>query len=139
MKKEHLLIIALACGSLPSMAAIGSGSSSSTKNVTIDSLLWTLVDSTQTATLYGYGKKGDTAIIPETVEYGGNTYQVVAIAAPDYSRVFYDTNENIKHVSLPKTLHIVGDNAFSNCTNLKEINLNENVDSIGHHAFHHCI
>lgn len=137
MKKEHLLIIALACGSLPSMAAIGSGSSSSNKNVTIDSLQWTLVDSTQTATLYRYGKKGDTAIIPETVEYGGNTYQVVAIAAPN-SRVFYDTYENIKHVSLPKTLHIVGDNAFSNCTNLKAINLNENVDSIGHHAFYNC-
>lgn len=138
MKKEHLLIIALACGSLPSMAAIGSGSSSSTKNVTIDSLQWTLVDSTQTATLYRYDKKGDTAVIPETVEYGGKSYQVVAIAAPDYSRVFYDTNKNIKHVSLPKTLHIVGDNAFSNCTNLKEINLNENVDSIGHHAFYNC-
>lgn len=138
MKKEHLLIIALACGSLPSMAAIGSGSSSSTKNVTIDSLQWTLVDSTQTATLYRYDKKGDTAVIPETVEYGGKSYQVVAIAAPDYSRVFYDTYENIKHVSLPKTLHIVGDNAFSNCTNLKEINLNENVDSIGHHAFYGC-
>lgn len=137
MKKEYLLIIALACGSLPSMAAIGSGSSSSTKNVTIDSLQWTLVDSTQTATLYRYGKKGDTAIIPETVEYGGNTYQVVAIAAPN-SRVFYDTYKNIKHVSLPKTLHIVGDNAFSNCTNLKAINLNENVDSIGHHAFYNC-
>lgn len=130
MKKEHLLIIALACGSLPSMAAIGSGSSSSTKNVTIDSLLWTLVDSTQTATLYGYGKKGDTAIIPETVEYGGNTYQVVAIAAPDYSRVFYDTNENIKHVSLPKTLHIVGDNAFYGCDNIEEINLPEGLTTI---------
>lgn len=138
MKKEHLLIIALACGSLPSMAAIGSGSSSSTRNVTVDSLQWTLVDSTQTATLYRYGKKGDTAIIPETVEYGGNTYQVTAIAAPNDSRVFYDTYENIKHVSLPKTLHIVGDNAFSNCTNLKEINLNENVESIGHHAFYNC-
>lgn len=138
MKKEHLLIIALACGSLPSMAAIGSGSSSSTKNVTIDSLQWTLVDSTQTATLYGYGKKGDTAIIPETVEYGGNTYQVVAIAATNYSRVFYDTYENIKHVSLPKSLRIVGYHAFNNCTNLEEINLPENVDSIGNSAFSYC-
>ena len=138
MKKEHLLIIALACGSLPSMAAIGSGSSSSTKNVTIDSLQWTLVDSTQTATLYRYGKKGDTAIIPETVEYGGKSYQVVAIAAPDYSRVFYDTYENIKHVSLPKTLRIVGYSAFSDCNSLKEINLPETVDSIGNSAFLSC-
>lgn len=138
MKKEHLLIIALACGSLPSMAAIGSGSSSSTKNVTIDSLQWTLVDSTQTATLYRYGKKGDTAIIPETVEYGGKSYQVVAIAAPDYSRVFYDTYENIKHVSLPKTLRIVGNGAFESCHNLQKINLPETVDSIGGDAFYYC-
>lgn len=138
MKKEHLLIIALACGSLPSMAAIGSGSSSSTKNVTIDSLQWTLVDSTQTATLYRYGKKGDTATIPETVEYGGKTYQVTAIAAPNYSRVFYDTYEDIKHVSLPKSLRIVGYNAFSDCNNLKEINLPETVDSIGYSAFSSC-
>lgn len=138
MKKEHLLIIALACGSLPSMAAIGSGSSSSTHSVTIDSLQWTLVDSTQTATLNFYNKKGDTAVIPETVEYGGNTYQVVAIAAPNYSRVFNDTYQNIKHVSLPKSLRIVGYNAFNNCTNLEEINLPENVDSIGNSAFSYC-
>lgn len=138
MKKEHLLIIALACGSLPCMAAIGTGSSSSTRNVTIDSLQWTLVDSTQTATLYRYDKKGDTAIIPETVEYGGKTYQVTAIAAPNYSRVFYDTYQNIKYVSLPKSLRIVGYNAFSDCNNLMEINLPETVDSIGYRAFSYC-
>lgn len=138
MKKEHLLIIALACGSLPSMAAIGSGSSSSKKNVTIDSLQWVLVDSTQTATLSRYGKNGDTAIIPETVEYGGNTYQVVAIASSNYYRVFNDTYQNIKHVSLPKSLRIVGYNAFNNCTKLEEINLPETVDSIGNSAFSYC-
>lgn len=138
MKKRHLLIIALACGSLPSMASMGSSSSSSTKKVTIDSLQWVLVDSTQTATLHRYGKKGDTAIIPETVEYDGNTYQVLAIGSAENSRVFYYTNDNIKHVSLPKSLRIVGNYAFNYCSKLEEINLPETVDSIGYSAFSNC-
>lgn len=138
MKKEHLLIIALACGSLPSLAAMGSGSNQPTKNVTIDSLQWTLVDSTQTATLYRYDKKGDTAIIPETVEYGGKTYQVVAIANNSYYGVFYNTHDNIKHIKLPKSLKILGDQALYNCANLQEINLPESVDSIGEHAMYNC-
>lgn len=138
MNRRHLLILALAGCSLPSLAAWGTGTSTGTNSVTIDSLQWTLVDSTLTATLTNYNKKGDTAIIPETVEHDGKSYQVVAIANSSYYGVFYNTHDNIKHVKLPKSLKILGDRALYDCANLQEINLPESVDSIGESAMNNC-
>lgn len=136
MNRRHLLILALAGCSLPSLAGSGPGALPSEYNVTIDSLQWTLIYSSKTATLNSYGKKGDTAIIPDKVEYNGDTYQVVGIG--NSNTVFYSTHDNIKKVQLPNALRIVGDNAFNDCTNLQEINLPESVDSIGRNAFNSC-
>lgn len=73
MDKGYLTIMAMACISLQCYA--GSGQGTAVNDITVDSLQYTVVDSTLTATLYRYNKKGDTAIIPATVDYNGKTYR----------------------------------------------------------------
>lgn len=131
MTKEKSFLLALVCQSLPCMATYGPVVKPATVNVTIDSLQWTLVDSTQTATLNRYGKNNDRPVVPEGVVYDGKSYKVVAIDLQG-DCVFSST---IKQVSLPQTLKVVGNHAFYGCENLNSLVLPESVDSIGEYAF----
>lgn len=118
----------MACISLQCYA--GSGQGTAVNDITVDSLQYTVVDSTLTATLYRYNKKGDTAIIPATVDYNGKTYQVVSISS-EYNSVFYDTHDNIRKVNLPDGIKDIGRLAFYYCRNLEEIEIPESVESMG--------
>lgn len=131
MDKGYLTIMAMACISLQCYA--GSGQGTAVNDITVDSLQYTVVDSTLTATLYRYNKKGDTAIIPATVDYNGKTYQVVSISS-EYNSVFYDTHDNIRKVNLPDGIKDIGRLAFYYCRNLEEIEIPESVESMGNYC-----
>jgi hypothetical protein len=131
MDKGYLTIMAMACISLQCYA--GSGQGTAVNDITVDSLQYTVVDSTLTATLYRYNKKGDTAIIPATVDYNGKTYQVVSISNGSNS-VFYNTHNNIRKVNLPDGIKDIGHYAFYNCQNLEEIEIPESVKSMGNYC-----
>lgn len=45
---------------------------------------------------------------------------------------------DIFEVTLPNSIHVIGDSAFYHCVNLKSINIPESIDSIGRDAFTHC-
>lgn len=61
-------------------------------------------------------------VVPETVSWGGNTYTVTDIE----NQGFYMTK--IKSVTLPKTITVIGDGAFSSCQNLIEVNIDPETE-----------
>ena len=68
--------------------------------------------------------------IPETVEYNGETYTVVAIGF----QAFYK-DQKLTHVELPSTLKVIGESAFSCCMKLGDIVIPEGVTTIKKYAF----
>lgn len=72
-------------------------------------------------------------VVPETVEYQGTTYNVVAIG--DKAFYFSDTVETI---FLPETINRIGEDAFSNSNLLTTVNIPVGVISIGKRAFSCC-
>ena len=63
-------------------------------------------------------KKKATVIIPATVEIGGVTYKVTAIA-----KNAFKGNKNLKRVTIEKNVGKIGANAFSGCKKLKNITI----------------
>lgn len=47
--------------------------------------------------------------------------------------------QHITQITLPKTVEVIGNKAFSGCTNLKDIDIPEGVVKIGDHAFYYCL
>lgn len=72
-------------------------------------------------------------IVPETVEYKGKTYNVVAIG--DKAFYFSDTVEKI---TLPESITRIGEEAFANANLLSEVNIPAGVTYIGERAFSTC-
>ena len=72
-------------------------------------------------------------VIPETVNYGGNTYEVVAID----DEAFLYSNE-LTSVTLPSTIISIGWRAFLGCTALTSIDIPNSVVSINDYAFADC-
>lgn len=69
--------------------------------------------------------------IPVTVRLNDKVYAVVAIMQRNY----YYGRENIKSITLPKTLRYIGDYGLADCNNVKEITIPENVEYIGNYVF----
>jgi surface protein len=63
-----------------------------------------------------YNSYSGEVYIPETVTYGGTTYNVTAI-----DQVAFYKCSNLKHVSLPKTIQEIGELAFRNCPSLESV------------------
>ena len=74
-----------------------------------------------------------TVVIPETVTYNGDTYQVIWIG--EYA--FYGCG-NLSSVTMPESITTIGESAFSGCESLSFVSISENVTSIGYYAFSHC-
>ena len=69
--------------------------------------------------------------IPVTVRRNGKTYAVVAIMPRNH----YWQN-NIKSITLPKTLRYIADYGLAYCNNVREITIPENVESMGNSVFY---
>lgn len=72
-------------------------------------------------------------IIPETVEYNGNTYKVVVVRTAG----FKDCTQ-LTSVTLPSSIDLINNEAFANCTSLTHINLPESLGDIYVDAFIGC-
>lgn len=72
-------------------------------------------------------------VVPTEIDYNGARFVVKKIE----SNVFKD-NVNITSVTLPNSLHTIGEQTFYNCTNLISVNIPDAVTSIGNMAFRGC-
>lgn len=68
-------------------------------------------------------------VIPATVEYGGQSFTVTAIA----DNVF--ANSAVEQVGISGSVKSIGENAFMNCESLAELTLEEGTETIGRYAF----
>lgn len=69
-------------------------------------------------------------VIPNSVQANSSSAKVVAIQ----DRAFADET-NLKNITLPSTLKIIGTEAFAGCTNLQSITLPESLEMILAYAF----
>ena len=82
--------------------------------------------------LYGYsGETPADLIIPETLQYGDQTYNVTEI------RGWAFDGQDITSVVIPSTVKSIGESAFRSCTQLKEVNLSKatSLETIESYAF----
>lgn len=77
------------------------------------------------------GYVGD-VVIPESVSYDGETYDVTTIAEKAF---YYST---LSSVSIGDGVTSIGDFAFYSCPNLVDVAIGNGVTSIGTSAFHWC-
>ena len=72
----------------------------------------------------------DVVFVPETVDFGGNTYFVSAISACAFS-----DNDELLSVVMPNTIRVIGNSAFSGCRQMKSITIPKSVEHIESGAF----
>lgn len=73
-------------------------------------------------------------VIPEEVEYDGETYSVISI-----SERAFTTCSGLTSVIIPNSITSIGDYAFSGCHGLKKVSIPNTVSSIGINAFSACL
>lgn len=84
--------------------------------------------------LYGYETNyTKSVVIPESVVYEGNTYNVTSIG----DHAFYRC-EGLTSVTIPNSVISIGANAFYGCSGLTSVIIPNNVTSIGVSAFEGC-
>lgn len=71
--------------------------------------------------------------IPQTFDYNGKTYTVTEIAGDAFL-----SNTAIETVSIPGTVRIIGEAAFSECSGLKKVILRDGLTTILDNAFAYC-
>ncbi|MBO5699775.1 MAG: leucine-rich repeat domain-containing protein [Bacteroidaceae bacterium] len=69
-------------------------------------------------------------VIPESIDYNGNTYTVTRIGS--YAFRYCDA---LVSVTIPNSVTSIGDGAFSGCPNLTSIDVPNSVESIGEGTF----
>ena len=72
-------------------------------------------------------------VIPASIEYEGNIYDVTRIGSHAFDRC-----NNLSSISIPTSVRSIGDMAFGECTSLATITIPDGVTSIETMAFVHC-
>ena len=72
-------------------------------------------------------------VIPESVEYNGNTYSVTSIGERAFSSC-----RGLTSVVIPNSVTSIGERAFQNCLGLTSVEIPNSVTSIGDYAFSYC-
>gem|GEM_PF-4231803 len=88
-----------------------------------------------TAIVTGLRDKDKTGAVavPETVSYGGNTYQVTGLAEECFE------SGGMEAVLLPDAIRSIGDRAFYGCENLISVNIPASLEAIPPMAFGSCV
>lgn len=81
----------------------------------------------------GYRLYTGDVVIPSTVEYDGNTYQVTEI-----DRYAFMGCRELTSVELPDGITTIGFGAFENCTSLTAINIPSTVTTVSQWGFRGC-
>ena len=94
----------------------------------------------RTATVTGCSSGAEVVIIPETVEYNGQTYTVTALDAGSYtSGPFYSTRSTLVSITIPKTISSIANYSFYGTALTKIIFAEDSqLTSIGISAFESC-
>ena len=100
--------------------------------IRIDSIAYHLAG--EVVTVVNGGNSSENVIIPATVEYNGQTYQVTGIGKDAFKG-----NTAIMSVVISNGISNIGASAFEACINLTEINIGTDVISIGEKAFANII
>lgn len=98
----------------------------------IDGLWYELVSKTKEAKVIqnkGNDNYRGSIVIPETVEYNGDTYSVTSIG----DEAFLDCN--VGSVRIGDSVTTIGDKAFYGCSSLTSVAIGTSVTSIGEYAF----
>ena len=107
------------------------------KSVDIGDLVYQLNDDKHEASVSSCYRGSNSGIyryeIPEKINYGGVEYTVVAIL----DECFYQSNKNVRSVSIPSTVKSLGANCFTGCSSLGGIDLSM-VTSLGAGCFSGC-
>ena len=82
---------------------------------------------------YDFNSYSGNVVIPSSVSYLGNTYNVTAI-----DRYAFCKSVGLKSVTIPNTVQSIGNYAFEGCSWLTSISIPQSVTSIGLHAFANC-
>lgn len=106
-------------------------------DIQVDGIYYNLTGMTATVTykekgIYNKNTYSGDVVIPETFEYYGATYTVIAIG----ESAFFDC-EKITSVSLPETIKSIGTDAFFCCEGLTSFVIPDNVSTLGK-AFMSC-
>ena len=129
--KTKLLAIALVIAMLAmTLVACNMSQEEKKKEITKDGLVYCLLENGT----YGV-KAADPANVGETVEIpakieGKAVTQILAQA--------FEGAANLKSISMPDSITVIGDYAFYNCTNLESITMPAKLKTIGQEAFHSC-
>ena len=76
-------------------------------------------------------------VIPSTVTYNGNTYNVTALATVSNHGTFESCN-GLTSVTIPNSVTSIGNYAFYYCSGLTSVIIPNSVTSIGSNAFDGC-
>ncbi|WP_109299598.1 leucine-rich repeat protein [Aquimarina sp. AU474] len=97
-------------------------------NFTIDGIKYAITSSREVMVV-DYSDTTTAVIIPETVDHGGNTYDVIAIGEEAFQ------NNELVSVEIPSSVTSIGEMAFSDNL-LTEVTIPGSVQSIGSQAFY---
>ncbi|MDE6370904.1 MAG: leucine-rich repeat protein [Duncaniella sp.] len=83
----------------------------------------------------GYSAAEGDLIIPESIEYQGNTYYITAIG----DMAFFDCKGFTGSLIIPNTVVTIGDYAFNDCNGFTgDLTIPDSVTFIGEYAFEYC-
>ena len=104
------------------------------ESVEIDGIYYNLVSKAAVAEVtQNPDKYTGEIVIPEQVEYDGQTYSVTKIS----DNAFYG-NSGMTSVSIPSSVITIGRDAFSSCAGLTDVTIPNSVTSLGSLAFWGC-
>ena len=104
--------------------------------VEIGGLWYNLISKAKEATVITYKnnlKYGGNIVIPETVEFDGDTYSVTGIEEYAFGYCY-----NLISIKIPNSVTSIGDRAFQGCMGLATINIPNSVTSINISVFRGC-
>ncbi len=93
------------------------------------------LDSSPTAHVFSFDREknlGD-IVIPSSITYNGNTYNVTRITDGAFFRC-----TSLTSITIPEGVTSIGTSAFEDCTSLTSVTIPESVNSIGERAFRRC-
>ena len=110
------------------------GTMAGAQTFTVDNLEYKVTSETdKTVEVKARERMYDAVVIPATVEYQGNTYNVTSIGRSAFSGC-----TGLTSVEIPESVINIREHAFYNCTGLTSVEIPNSVISIGENAFYKC-